>query len=93
MRNPPADACRCAVPGCQRWTRKVRPPIEWICGTHWRAIPLWIRQRDRRMIKALERRGEVDALAKVCLSRRAARMNRRSWRVLVKHAITEAAGI
>ena len=73
----PSDRLRCEVPFCRR-TCKGRSGQVWICGEHWRLIPLMRRKVFNRLAK---RKGWAHRDTYI------------TWRDMVRYAIERAAGI
>lgn len=68
-RRPSYPRVPCIVPGCKRGTTRLqplgedqvalehpdRPGNEWICGPHWRRVPLYLKRRRTKLTKRWER--------------------------------------
>lgn len=68
---------RCEVPFCNRTTARFQPPMQWICGEHWRLVP----KRLRRLKALAKRRGKPEAVQAYL------------WNKCRQHAIEAAMGI
>ncbi len=75
----------CLIPGCKRHTNRHPDANEWICGPHWRGVPL----RWRRLNGRLNRLANSDPAR---LGRLAV-MHTRVWERCKLEAIKAAAGI
>ena len=97
---------RCSVPFCTR-TRgrwKGEPPISadmsWICGDHWRLVPVYMRRRHSRLLRLYTKRygraghwdyppGSPDRIGAL----RLARVLKRAWGQCERAAIEAAVGL
>lgn len=85
----------CDVPGCANSSARFYGCIGYLCSRHWRQVPKALRRRDRSVIRALIKRGEVEETERSArlLSARAHRVAMLSWRAMVRAATRSAAGL
>lgn len=83
----------CSVVGCRRSTKGEWN--WWVCGDHWRAVPIWAKARQTRLKRALRRRGELqsDKRAWWATTERAGRLIDSLGRFLIRTANSRAMGL
>lgn len=96
-RNSMSPRVICVIPGCDHSSKQQWLNHEWICGSHWRAVPARLRQRRHNTRSALRRRGEVRREEiggrYVALTDRARRIEALVWSKLKAAALAGAAGL
>lgn len=94
MSTPARLACLVPFCRCTRGQRKGERPIkageQWICGKHWRLVPVEMKRRRRELLRrwrkvTIGNRGKAEYLARVAYWRQ--------WEAIKVMAIEVAAGI
>ncbi|AGH31331.1 hypothetical protein TVVG_00037 [Tetraselmis viridis virus SI1] len=88
-----SDRCVCQVIGCTRYTRRAPTSWEYICPTHWRALPPRMKRRHSHIKRLGKRRGLYSYQQGWSYPSPLQRMEYRQWRAMVTWLDTQATGV